>query len=127
MFHAVAPLVWPSDLCHGIRVISTSPVRHSLFVERIDRCLALVAESDRRRYGRIRREIRRIVQAPAQTGAEYYRLLRVCIIDESLFSREPNEDRRLGLLASVLVHAGDESVVADGTGDGEILAAALEE
>lgn len=73
--------VWPNEIRHGIRIVDPSAKTWGDFVNAADEALLLIKQNDRRRFTRLGREIKAIINLPCETGSLYSRFQKVCRID----------------------------------------------
>lgn len=85
------------NLCH-------QPGAEGQFHLRIREALEFIERSDPRRYRRIKREIRRIMNAPVLASGNYQRPFRTCIVDLLKLHFETHPEWSLYCLSSLLVH-----------------------
>ncbi len=104
MFHGTARFVLPSRVCHGTRLVSALPDGIESFTLLINDALALVMVHAPVHYTRIRREVRTIIEMPSFAAGQYFRLLKVCIIDPSKFINKQDRPYIIKATATVLVH-----------------------
>jgi hypothetical protein len=91
-------------------VYDTNPESGRIFAKIVGEALMVIKNADRRRYGRIQKEIRQIRNARYHTSGAYSRRKRMCVIDFSRFEcdwSKPNKDDyewRVAQMAALLVH-----------------------
>ena len=71
----------PFTTTKGIRVIDPILETRDEFHRLVSDAVTLIAARDQRRFKRIQREIRVIINHPAQSAARYFRPLRTCAVD----------------------------------------------
>jgi len=109
MFPAVAAEAmllrfWPYELSEGIRIVDPLPETRAGFVVAVKAALTLIETNDPRRFARLGREVRAIINIPVFGGAEYCRFLKSCHIDLRAFPLSPYHDSAITLLACRLIH-----------------------
>lgn len=92
------------ELVKGIRIVATVPETQKEFTCMLEGALTLIADSDKRRWTRVQREIVLIVTASMGDAiANYSRPLKVCTVDlRCFFTKDPILTKKL--LASALIH-----------------------
>jgi len=115
VFYAAAPFIWPSGIFRGIRTLDFNRKSRSSFDLKINDALAMIEQNDRRRFERVRREIRLIVYdrwliEPLAPGA-YFRLAKVCLINLKRFDFSKSPQFETALLAGLIVYLATHGVL----------------
>jgi hypothetical protein len=97
----------------GITICSAtfSQISGKQFLERTIEALQLVERIDPRRFRRIQQHIRFIVHGELASGACYWRLGRVCIVDFGRYDFATDHDWYLHSYASALVHEATHGAI----------------
>ncbi|HMJ65006.1 MAG TPA: hypothetical protein VK615_06620 [Candidatus Binatia bacterium] len=99
-----AVTIWPAEYRKGVRVIDLFSDTRAEFLSRIGDALELIESKDQRRFKRVKREIRAIVQMPCAMEAGYSRGLNVCRIDLRYYPFGADASFATVLLACALIH-----------------------
>jgi len=95
--------LWPRVVINNILVIDPSAETRASFVKAVRAALALIETGDPRRFTRVRREIKAIINMPVAGGSEYSRFLRTSRIDGRHFSAIEDPGTAITLLACRLI------------------------
>jgi hypothetical protein len=95
--------LYPKESTMGFRIVDLMQGTHQQFLTLAKGALTLIATSDPRRFKRVEREIRTIVNQPVLSAGQYFRPMRVCCVDiRCLYDSDP--EIVIKLLASLLIH-----------------------
>src|SRR6266851_1046022 len=75
----------PSEVRHEIRIVDPTPQTRALFSKIVGQALDLIAACDRVRFGRVRMQIRKIVNLTGLIGSVYQPAFRVCTLNLRCF------------------------------------------
>lgn len=103
-FYVAAPCFWPSEIIKGIRIFDPNPETFPNSAKVLSEALELIEQNDPRRFERVKREIRVIVQMPVASGGSYSCLMRACTLDLRHFPLTEKPKFELVLLAGLIVH-----------------------